>query len=414
VPVGELLDVVDRTVRTGSTTDGEGLPARDEIVVAHPLQPFDVRNFTTGALIRDRPWSFDAVALEGARALGAPRHDPSAFLSGRLPSTGSGIVELDSLVRFVQHPVRAFLRQRLGITVADYSDDVSDALAVELDQLEQWGVGDRLLAARLTGADADACVAAEVARGILPPGALADSILDRVGPTVEGLVSAAAALEAGAGARRSVEVNFELPDGRLLVGTVPGVTASLSATVVYSRVGPKHRLAAWARFLALTVAHPEADFEAATVGRKRAGARGRSSVTVARLAAFAGEPAAGQALALHHLVQLVELYDRGMREPLPLYCSASAAFAAASAAGKDPEAAARKAWESAWNYPREDSDREHVLVLGGILPFADVLEERPDQDEGGDGWNVDEPTRFGRYAHRLWDGLLACEEMSEQ
>ena len=32
--------------------------------------------------------------------------------------------------------MRAFLRQRLGISVADYSDEVEDALPIELDGLE--------------------------------------------------------------------------------------------------------------------------------------------------------------------------------------------------------------------------------------------------------------------------------------
>ena len=66
VPVGELLDVVDRTVRSET-----GSP-RDQIVVHHPLQPFDPRNFVPGKLVPDRPWSFDPQALAGARALEAP------------------------------------------------------------------------------------------------------------------------------------------------------------------------------------------------------------------------------------------------------------------------------------------------------------------------------------------------------
>ena len=66
VPVGELFDVVDHTVRTSSGR------ARDAIRVEHPLQPFDPRNFEPGKLIPARPWSFDELNLDGARAALAP------------------------------------------------------------------------------------------------------------------------------------------------------------------------------------------------------------------------------------------------------------------------------------------------------------------------------------------------------
>src|SRR6201999_328008 len=52
VPVGELLDLVGH-----------------DVVVRHPLQPFDQRNFERGALVPDTTWSFDRVTLRGAQAL---------------------------------------------------------------------------------------------------------------------------------------------------------------------------------------------------------------------------------------------------------------------------------------------------------------------------------------------------------
>ncbi|MDP8969724.1 MAG: exodeoxyribonuclease V subunit gamma, partial [Actinomycetota bacterium] len=74
VPLGELLDVIDATARTAQTSDEAGpVPARDRVVVHHPLQPFDVRNFTPDALIPGRPWSFDRVALDGAKASAGER-----------------------------------------------------------------------------------------------------------------------------------------------------------------------------------------------------------------------------------------------------------------------------------------------------------------------------------------------------
>src|SRR4029077_9392148 len=91
------------------------------------------------------------------------------FLSGPLPSVSEPVIELDELVRFVQHPARAFLRRRLGLGGAAGGDDAHDALSLELDALEQWGLGERLLEARLAGAEQDAAILAEIARGELPP-----------------------------------------------------------------------------------------------------------------------------------------------------------------------------------------------------------------------------------------------------
>ena len=73
----------------------------------------------------------------------------------------------------------------------------------------------------------------------------------------------------------------------------------------------------------------------------------------------------------------MDLYDRGMREPLPLACMASAAYADAAASGRDADAAARKAWQSAWNYPKEDAELEHQLVLGGVRTFEAAFASTP-------------------------------------
>ena len=50
-----------------------------------------------------------------------------------------------------------------------------------------------------------------------------------------------------------------------------------------------------------------------------------------------------------------------------------------------------------------------MLVLGGALTFDAMVERTgtPRDDEAGDGWAASESSRFGRYARRLWDGLLA-------
>jgi exodeoxyribonuclease V gamma subunit len=161
-------------------------------------------------------------------------------------------------------------------------------------------------------------------------------------------------------------------------------------------------MSAWVRLLAVVAAHPDRPYVATTIGR----ARGRSNVKTVRIHAVGGDPAERRAWALAELGALVDLYDRGMREPLPLYCLTSAAYAEAVRAGEDPVAAARREWTSDWKFAREDRDLEHALVLDGERTFAELLAPAPRPDED---WGAADPTRLGRYAHRLWDGLLACE-----
>ncbi len=101
-----------------------------------------------------------------------------------------------------------------------------------------------------------------------------------------------------------------------------------------------------------------------------------------------------------------------MREPLPIFCKTSAAYAEAAAAGQDPEEAARPEWESDFRFDHEDRELEHQLVLGGELTLRELLELSPREDESGDGWADDEPSRLGRCARRLWDGLLDAEQVT--
>jgi exodeoxyribonuclease V gamma subunit len=54
-----------------------------------------------------------------------------------------------------------------------------------------------------------------------------------------------------------------------------------------------------------------------------------------------------------------------------------------------------------------------MLVLGGARPFADLLAEPARADERSAWWDPDEPRRFGRWARRLWDGLLDAEELTD-
>ncbi len=404
VPVGELLDLVDHTVRTAT-----GERPRASLIVQHPLLPFDRRNFEPGVLIPSTSWSFDQLQLHGARAALDPDVDPEPFLSSPLDEVASPSIGLDQLERFLGHPVRAFLRERLNVSFRDRTRDLEDAIPIEIGSLDEWQIGDRILQAELEGADPEACLKAEGVRGELPPGALAGPVLDRMEPAVEALVKAGRRAEEPV----SLDVNVTLPDGTRVLGTVAGVQGDVVQTVTYSKLSARLRLISWLRLLALTAARPERAFEAVTIGRRRDNVPRQKVISSAHLAPLGGDAETRRTEALRHLEVIVDLYRRGMREPLPLYSKTSAAWAGAVAAGRDPVEAAKGSWDG-----REFDEyvaREHVLVLGGVMPFADMVSASgaPRADEEGAGWEDGESSRFGRYARRLWDAPLTFEELTD-
>jgi exodeoxyribonuclease V gamma subunit len=405
VPVGELLEAIDATVRCG---DDPAVRASTRVRVHHPLQPFDPRNFDPGALDARGgvPWSFDEVALGGARALSGPRLSAVPFLSNALAPLAEPVIDLDDLVSFAERPVRAFLRRRLGISVASEEDEVDDALPIELDPLTTWAVAERLLEALLRGSSLRAAARAEKARGTLPPDSLGDRVIDSVREAVIAIATQAEKVRGGHGDRDPIDVQVALGSGTVLSGTISGVRSTVLMRTSYSRVSPRHRIAAWIRLLALSAAHPEEPFEAATIGRATRG----SDVRTCWIPPLAEDPAERRRIALAELEPIVELYDRGMREPLPIFTKTSAAWAEAASQGRDPRQPAEREWTSDWKFKREDDEPVNRLVLGGAVEFATLLEHPPRSEEAGAGWREQEATRFGRLARRLWDGLLDREE----
>lgn len=381
VPVGELLDTLD------ATATFHGKPVRGHVVRRHPLQPFAEANFRADDA-REGPFSFDRAQLAGARALVGERRRAPVFLDGPLPSGATPEVALEDLARFLEHPARAFLRQRLGIRARDEESEPDEALPVELDGLAQWGIGERLLADRLAGHDVHACLEAEVRRGTLPPGRLGDAVARTVGSRVEPLVIRAEPLRTVEA--DDVDVAVTLPDGTALTGTVPGVRGERLLTVTFSRVGAKHRLRAWVHLLALTAARPGTGWIATTIGR------GSGGVLVATQGPVPPERAR------EVLADLVALHRQGLRGPLPLMTKTSEAYARARLSGGNAQKALTKAgfeWTS--KYGGERDDPAHVLVWG---------RDRRLEDLAGAPLGA-EPTMLGALAVRLWGPLRDAEEI---
>ncbi len=381
VPLMELLDALDRTTAA---------PVRDRVVVHQPLQPFDIKNVTPGALgIPLQPFTFDTTALVAARAAFGDRPPRPGFFTSPLPAPPPGDVSVADLLAFFRDPVRGFFRA-LDYTLPWDVDDIQDTMPVEVDALQEWGVGDRMLGDMLRGMHPDDAANAEWRRGVLPPGRLGMRKAKEIRDQARELALVARRYQMSASAAH--DIDLDVGGGRRLTGTVSGVYDGRIVLVTYSKLGPKQLLEAWIRLLALVAGVPGSDWSAICIGRARRG-------TEPALRAI-GPP---QEAAVDVLRVLVDLYDTGRREPLPLPVRTSYAWAEARFGGGDPEREAGYRWGSG-RFPGEDEDLACAKVWGRHAPLAALLTP-PGPGEQASG----ESTRLGAFAARLWLPLLRAE-----
>ncbi|MEW6164565.1 MAG: exodeoxyribonuclease V subunit gamma [Pseudomonadota bacterium] len=290
-PLAELLDTLAAMT---------GRPA-DELVVQHPLQPFSPAYFAGDAAL----FSYDAEHCRASAAAQAPRA-AQPFCAGAeaaAPAEEIAAVELDRLRRFLVHPVRFHLRERLGI----HLEESEELLEIHEPFVADPLTGHHLRAAFFEGLRAGQAAPETVrllrARGLLPHG-------------VAGELACAAARDEAVPlweAARPWAAETPLPpcaaefgDGVMtLAGTLDGLTARGLWRVRHGRTRAADRLRLWLDHLLLQIAAP-----AGVV---------RESALIARDGVTRFAPIAPVAAAAAHLADLLELYRAGLRAPLPFY-----------------------------------------------------------------------------------------------
>ena len=264
VPVGELFDVVDHTVRT---TDGTGTRRHRGPAPAAALRPTELR----ARQAHPRP----ALELRRAQPRRGPRRartrtgDLRPFLAHPLESEVRTI-DIDLLDRFLRDPVKVFLRERLGVSLWDRTREYEDAIPIVLGPADP--VGDCRADPR--GPDS-AGPAGTPARRPRSHGARClrrrwpYPVLDEMQHDIEELVLAGGHLAALP--PESLEVDVDLPGLPSIVGTVAGVRGSVIPMVTYRRMQPALRLSAWLRLLVLSATYPDVPFETQTIGQGQQG-----------------------------------------------------------------------------------------------------------------------------------------------
>ena len=359
VPLAELLDTLDLTTEQ---------KVREAVVVKHPLQPFDTRNVIPGKLVPNEPFTFDSTVLNAAKARSGERAQKPPFISGLLPAPPPDDVVLADLVAFFRDPVKGFYRE-LDFTLPWEVDGVEDAMPVEINALEEWTVGDRMLDDMLHGMAPAEARDAEWRRGTLPPGRLGWRKANEI--CEQATLLAQAAREHRTETADAVDIDIDL-GGRRLTGTVSPVFGDRLVAVRYSKTDGRHLLQSWIPLLALLSHEPARDWAAVCIGRERRDINPR----VDKLR----RP---NVPAIELLADLVAIYDAGRREPLPLPPKTSFAWADARHRDRDPEQAARYKWATN-RYPGEDQDPAQertwgkgawltVLIDAGLDDYASRL-----------------------------------------
>jgi exodeoxyribonuclease V gamma subunit len=170
----ELLDYIDQQYRVAGGDEKARLS--DRLTTVHPLQPFSLRNFTTGEGGYDADWC--AVARD-LRREDAWQTGPTSGWNGaclaEMPERTREIA-LVQLARFVRHPVRHFVHTRLRVFLRDDDPDEDDEI-FSLDGLQRFVLRQRVVEEYMRGrALSPRWLSAE---GALPHGAFAGLALER-------------------------------------------------------------------------------------------------------------------------------------------------------------------------------------------------------------------------------------------
>lgn len=390
VLVSELLEGVD------------GFGA--DFVTHHPLHPVDPRCFTAGALNTVGPFSFDPQAARAASLFG--RGSKSALLTVDTPLPPMNELpdlELQTLISGLQHPVRALLRDRLGVTPSTAVAPLNDRLPLDLAGLDRWAPGDRILQAALSGVNLNQVTAAERRRGQLPIGELGGAQAQDLATQVEALLRHADRYRyksPPASTDVSVAANIlttavDLPDGRRLTGNVT-ITNGQIVTTVFSRLGAKHRLRAWVELLMTVVGQPQPPQNQVT---------GAALIGRGRPTAFTYLRPPGPQQALSILLRLIELYDEALTTPLPLPLTASYQYAVRRKRGSSTQVALLAAQaEVERGFELNVYDQ---MVWGQKLSWDQISAFTPTASDQLRA--PDETTRFGALSWALWSDLLGWE-----
>ena len=329
-------------------------------MVQHPLQPFSIHAYDPS---QPATQSADPAWLPAATAVTAPLADEPRFTEPAAPAATAATanealepIDINDLVRFFRNPARAWLEAHCALYLKDYSPELDGKDPLEADGLSAWHLRRRLVERALENA------------GEMPPG-LPDRRFLAAGDVPPGSVGRQLVADWAAAlapfARRVHRIEHQLgPAERVPVATqvatgegpvqVSGMLPLRAGSQLFSWVPSSlHKVG---RILPPLVSH------------LLLSTRGDDGESVAL--GLSGDPAAADRLRLcgfdggPWLADLVALYRRGQRSPLPLFSATAYAWVAARThKPRSAERLLREAWQGSYSGPPGECSDPHIALL---------------------------------------------------
>lgn len=372
VVISELLDYLD-----ANFTVGEG-SILDHVITRHALQAFSPSYFRANRKL----FSYSEEECQAAQRSLEQRAPCPAFINRGImpPSEEWKIVPIERLCRFFLHPVRFFLKERLGLHLDEAPSSARDREPFEVHGLEKYQIERELLEKRLSGADLIKHATIVRASGKLPPGRVGDCLYEHMVANIERLVQTIFRYRDGA---PGSEVALDLDVGAFkLQGVIRNVYDRRLVQCRCAAVRPGDLLLVWIQHVALNTIGDREPVKSYCIGL---GEKNDPFVYVYRPPSFEHCRAI--------LSTLLNHYWNGLTTPLPFFRDSSWEFARAviskGLSESEGVAAATKTWQKSDYHRGEGIDLSHQQCFRGRDPFNDA---------------------FTRIALDIFEPLLSCLE----
>ncbi|MCS7337550.1 MAG: exodeoxyribonuclease V subunit gamma [Verrucomicrobiae bacterium] len=341
VLVSELLDYIAR----GFELPGKDI-INDHVLRKHRLQAFSPAYFDGSD---PRLFSYSAANCAAGQQAQRDRAAPRVFISSPLPEPEPEwrALTLDDLAEFFSNPARFIVTRRLGARLPIDEEPPPDEDAFALGPLDAYAVKQHLVEAAVEGKSPDTQYTIFKAAGLLPPAEAgrvswhdtaraAQQVAEKLAPYVQG------------GFRQPVHVDIRLGEFRL-TGRLSRLTgAGRLVGFRCAQVKAKDMLRHWVQHLALNVQRPDAcACESILLG---------TDVLQEYKRVDAAEAV---------LLELLDLYWAGLRQPLRFFPESARAFvraelaqAASSRSKKAPIEVARDTWNLGFGGRSHDGEKE--------------------------------------------------------